>query len=223
MGTFHVVHQRFIRTALAAILLASATSALADDTASKEWGTASGARSAQPDSKGRSGHWWWPRKARDTEKSAPTAGNKGRIYGKLSSVAAQPEMPVEVAPPMVQPQPPIVCGHVILNNLLFHSDNVELRPEGIAEIQKVIAEMTKFPGDTVTCVGHTDDTGPEAYNHQLGLRRAQAVVDYMKANGIAAERVKAESKGETNPAVPNDSPANRALNRRVVFQYKLGN
>ena len=116
-----------------------------------------------------------------------------------------------------------MLSKIVLNNVLFASDSVEIRPEGKAEIEKVVAEMGKFNGDTVTCVGHTDDTGSEAYNQQLGLRRAQAVVDYMKASGITPERVKAESKGETEPAVPNNTPANRALNRRVVFQYKLGN
>ncbi|MBL7646171.1 MAG: OmpA family protein [Candidatus Hydrogenedentes bacterium] len=216
METYKLNHMICVAATLSATVLASVTSALAVDGQPEGWGNATGARSPQPDSKGRAGHWWWPEKS-------DGGGNKGKIYSRQAPAPAPTAAETPVPPPAVEPQPPIVCGHVILNNLLFHPDSVELRPEGIAETQKVIAEMHKFPGDTVTCVGHTDDTGSEAYNLQLGLRRAQAVVDYMKASGIAPERVKAESKGETEPAVPNNTPANRALNRRVAFQYKMGN
>ncbi len=216
MKTCRAIRTSSILTALVITALSAPGTARAENPQPKGWGTAPGARSPQPDSKGRTGHWWWP-------VGTDRGGNKGRIYSKQVLAPAPTAAETPVPPPVVEPQPPIVCGHVILNNLLFHPDSAELRPEGIAEIQKVIAEMQKYNGDTVTCVGHTDDTGSEAYNQQLGLRRAQAVVDYMKASGIAPERVKAESKGETNPAVPNNTPANRALNRRAVFQYKLGN
>jgi outer membrane protein OmpA-like peptidoglycan-associated protein len=223
MGTYKLDQMICVAALLSATVLTNVTSARAEEAPPEGWGYAPGARSPQPDSKGRAGHWWWPEGPDDKRKATPKVGNRGKIYSKIPRETAQPEPIAAVPPPTVHPQPPIVCGHVILNNLLFQPDSTELRPEGIAEIQKVIAEMQKFSGDTVTCVGHTDDTGTEAYNHQLGLRRAQAVTDYMKASGITPERVHAESKGETNPAVPNDSPANRALNRRVVFQYKLGN
>jgi OOP family OmpA-OmpF porin len=216
MGTDQINRLNTIAVLLISMALVTAPSALAVDGQPEGWGTAPGARSPQPDSKGRRGRWRW-------QKGTDGDGNKGRIYDTQVSAPAPTAAETPVPPPVLEPQPPIVCGHVILNNLLFHPDSAELRPEGIAEIQKVIAEMQKFPGDTVTCVGHTDDTGSEAYNQQLGLRRAQAAIDYMKASGIAPERAKAESKGETEPAVPNDTPANRALNRRVAFQYKPGN
>jgi len=216
METYKLNHMICVAALMSASVLVTAPSALAVDGQPEGWGTAPGARSPQPDSKGRTGRWRW-------QKRTDGDGNKGRIYDTQVSAPAPTAAETPVPPPVLEPQPPIVCGHVILNNLLFQPDSAELRPEGIAEIQKVIAEMQKFPGDTVTCVGHTDDTGSEAYNQQLGLRRAQAVVDYMKASGIAPERVKAESKGETEPAVPNNTPVNRALNRRVAFQYKMGN
>ena len=216
METYKLNPMICVAALLSATVLASATSARAVEAPPEGWGTAPGARSPQPDSKGRNGHWWWP-------EGTDERGNKGRIYSKQVPAPAPTAAETPVPPPVVEPQPPIVCGHVILNNLLFHPNSAELRPEGIAEIKKVIAEMQKYNGDTVTCVGHTDDTGSDAYNQQLGLRRAQAVVDYMKASGITPERVKAESKGEAEPAVPNNTPANRALNRRVVFQYKFGN
>ena len=66
-------------------------------------------------------------------------------------------------------------------------------------------------------------TGSGCLNLELGQRRAQAVVDYMVSAGIKAERLTARSKGETDPAVRNDSPANRALNRRVAFEVTVRN
>lgn len=71
----------------------------------------------------------------------------------------------------------------MLNNVLFDFDKSTLKPEGKAEIDKLVAEMGKFPGDTVVVVGHTDSVGTDAYNVALGQRRADAVVNYMKAAG----------------------------------------
>ena len=44
----------------------------------------------------------------------------------------------------------------------------------------------------------------------------------MVKHGIAEERISIKSKGESQPAVPNDSPPNRALNRRVEIDMPLG-
>jgi len=63
--------------------------------------------------------------------------------------------------------------------------------------------------------GHTDDIGDDAANQALSERRAQSVRDYLVSQGIAAERLSAVGYGVTRPLVPNDSPANRATNRRV--------
>jgi outer membrane protein OmpA-like peptidoglycan-associated protein len=63
--------------------------------------------------------------------------------------------------------------------------------------------------------GHTDATGPEQYNMQLGLRRAQAVRRHLHAQGVALDRMATISYGETSPTEPNDTAAGRARNRRV--------
>jgi outer membrane protein OmpA-like peptidoglycan-associated protein len=215
---------RAITALVTAILLSIATlprSAHADETQPDNWGNAPDTRTPHPDAKGRSGHWWWPEAAQDSGVSTTINGNKGRVFSAWTPT--QEDIPTEEPQPSIPENPPLGCYKIILNNVLFKSNSFDIRPEGKAEIDKVVAEMQKFIGDTVTCVGHADDTGSEAYNQQLGLRRAQAVVYYMKASGVAPERVFAVSKGETEPAVPNDTAPNRALNRRVVFQYKFGN
>jgi len=60
--------------------------------------------------------------------------------------------------------------------------------------------------------GHTDASGPETYNQGLSERRAQAVVEFLKAQGIDPERLQARGFGEEKPAV--DDPRDRR-NRRV--------
>jgi outer membrane protein OmpA-like peptidoglycan-associated protein len=66
--------------------------------------------------------------------------------------------------------------------------------------------------------GHTDSTGPEAYNEKLGLDRATAVRNYMHDQlGIALNRLEVISYGETKPVVDNKTREHRAQNRRVVI------
>ncbi|HEU0093946.1 MAG TPA: OmpA family protein [Vicinamibacteria bacterium] len=66
--------------------------------------------------------------------------------------------------------------------------------------------------------GHTDSTGPEAYNEKLGLDRATAVRNYMHDQlGIALNRLEVISYGETKPVVDNKTKEHRAQNRRVVI------
>jgi len=67
--------------------------------------------------------------------------------------------------------------------------------------------------------GHTDSTGPEAYNLKLGEERAMAVRDYLaKTHGIALARLNVISYGSAKPVVDNKSRENRAQNRRVVIK-----
>ena len=63
--------------------------------------------------------------------------------------------------------------------------------------------------------GHTDDVGDEEANLWFGQQRANNVRQYLISQGIDADKVKATSKGESNPIVPNTSEENRAKNRRI--------
>lgn len=187
------------------------------------WGNTGATPAPTADTKGRSGYWWWPIEPASNVDDGELWGNRGIVYHTYAP-AATPEAPAPQAPaPEAAPQATPGRTAVVLNNVLFDFDKSTLKPEGKAEIDKLVAEMSKFPGDTVVVVGHTDSVGTDAYNMALGQRRADAVVNYMKAAGIDAARVGSKSMGESSPAVPNDSAANRALNRRAVFEITLGN
>jgi len=65
--------------------------------------------------------------------------------------------------------------------------------------------------------GHADSRGGTAYNHNLGLRRADAVRQFLYGQGIELHRMSAISMGETKPAAANDTAQGQAANRRVVI------
>ncbi len=69
--------------------------------------------------------------------------------------------------------------------------------------------------------GHTDNTGDESYNMQLGLRRAEAVKTYLyEQHNVPLHKMNTISYGESRPAMPNDTREGRALNRRVVVKVR---
>ncbi len=77
--------------------------------------------------------------------------------------------------------------------------------------------LKKHSNINVRVVGHTDATGEDAYNRTLSLKRAEAVREYMAANGIARSRMSVSGMGETRPIASNHTRAGREKNRRVMF------
>ena len=99
----------------------------------------------------------------------------------------------------------------------FEFNQATLDDEAKRVLDAQISWINEFPEIQFRVYGHTDLVGSEAYNQQLGLRRAQAVVEYMIANGIAAERLEAVSSlGETEPLIPTQNRERR--NRRAETQ-----
>lgn len=65
--------------------------------------------------------------------------------------------------------------------------------------------------------GHSDNAGNRLTNRDLSRRRALAVMEYLKANGIPEAQIVMRFHGEQYPLVPNRGEANRAKNRRVAI------
>lgn len=64
--------------------------------------------------------------------------------------------------------------------------------------------------------GHTDSTGSDGYNMQLGHDRAEAVRRYLNKQGVALNRMSTISYGASEPVESNKTKDGRAKNRRVV-------
>lgn len=76
------------------------------------------------------------------------------------------------------------------------------------------------PDVLIEIEGHTDAEGTPERNARLSRRRAEAVAEYLAEAGVDAQKLSAVGYGETRPVAPNDTPANRARNRRIEFAVR---
>jgi OmpA-OmpF porin, OOP family len=107
--------------------------------------------------------------------------------------------------------------------LLFGFDQDELSDDAKAVIDERI-ERFKDKGELtrdVSVIGHTDSTGPEAYNQKLSERRAASVAAYLEQHTrITDDKIDASGMGETDPAADNSTKDGRAANRRVIIHLE---
>lgn len=82
------------------------------------------------------------------------------------------------------------------------------------------AYLEEYPGACIIVTGHTCDIGSQAYNMDLGKRRAESARAYLVANGLTSDCMNVVSKGESEPAVANTSPENRQRNRRATIHIE---
>lgn len=108
------------------------------------------------------------------------------------------------------------CQLALTLLIQFDTDKEVIRPQHIQDMVNAAAFINKYPGETVMIAGHTDSDGSAEYNQQLSQRRAQAVSNYLIDNhGINVDQVIVKGFGESQPAVENNSAANKQQNRRV--------
>ena len=107
---------------------------------------------------------------------------------------------------------------VVLNNIFFDTDKWDLKEESKTELDLVTKYLQTNPKIKVQISGHTDDVGDKAYNQNLSEKRATSVVDYLINAGIPKAQIVVKGFGEIKPQVQNNSPENRAKNRRIEFE-----
>jgi outer membrane protein OmpA-like peptidoglycan-associated protein len=125
-------------------------------------------------------------------------------------------LPPQQAPEPEPAEPPLMR----LQNVLFDFDRSNLRPEADAILSPVLEMLQRDPALSVDIEGHADWMGSDAYNIRLSRRRAQAVVEWLVARGVARERLNAVGKGEREPIATNDTAEGRQLNRRVEVRRR---
>ena len=108
----------------------------------------------------------------------------------------------------------------ILDKIYFNTDSAQLQRRSHAVLDSVAEVLRAHPEIRIVGVeGHTDWTGPSAYNMRLSQRRAESVVRYLvDEGGVSKDRFIAEGFGETQPLVPDArTKMTLAQNRRVEF------
>lgn len=107
---------------------------------------------------------------------------------------------------------------LLSNRIYFQEQSDVLRAVSTPQLDALAATFKELPGNPrLRIEGYADDRGTAAHNVDLSYRRARAVMEYLKRQGIAAERLEYVGRGKQSPLGPSDTPEGRALNRRVEF------
>jgi len=105
----------------------------------------------------------------------------------------------------------------------FPGEGIELDAQAKAKLHVMMEFMKADPTvNHIELDGHSDNSGNRLTNRELSRRRALAVVDYFKANGIQESQITVRFHGERYPLVPNSNATNRAKNRRVAVRLERG-
>ena len=113
---------------------------------------------------------------------------------------------------------PLKVGRkVILHNLFFATGKTQILPQSEQALNELSDFLRDNPTVSIRITGHTDNVGSDKANLTLSEGRAKAVRSEIIKRGIAAERIEAEGKGETEPIADNATEEGRAQNRRVEF------
>jgi peptidoglycan-associated lipoprotein len=141
----------------------------------------------------------------------------------LRAVAAIAALMVMAACSSQTPPPPagatVTPGSVadfqqnVGDRVFFDFDQSVVRPDGRATLDKQAAWLKKYTNYPITIEGKCDERGTREYNLALGERRANAVKQYLIAQGIPAARVKTISYGKERPEVVGSDEGAWARNR----------
>lgn len=108
--------------------------------------------------------------------------------------------------------------NIILNmpgNVTFDVDRSEIRSDFNDVLDSVALVLEEYEKTLIEVSGHTDSTGSADYNYALSERRANAVANYLRGQGIQQQRFLIIGHGESLPIASNDTEQGRRQNRRV--------
>lgn len=108
------------------------------------------------------------------------------------------------------------AGH----RVYFAYDQYTLTSEAQSTLSKQAAWLKEYPETRVLVAGNCDERGTREYNLALGERRANAVRNFLIAQGVDASRLETISYGKERPEVVGSNPAAWAQNRRAVAVLK---
>ena len=103
----------------------------------------------------------------------------------------------------------------IPSDISFDTGRAAITSDFRPVLDSFATSLAKNPDSLVTIVGHTDSSGSDAVNNPLSLNRAASTRDYLISQGVSSNRISIDGRGSREPVVANDTPANRAKNRRV--------
>ena len=100
----------------------------------------------------------------------------------------------------------------------FELNKSNLRDDAIELLLSVYEIMAKYGNTNFLIEGHTDSSGPKAFNKKLSLERAENVKSHLVSKGVEGDRLSTAGFGEDNPKESNNTRKGRIANRRVEFK-----
>jgi OmpA-OmpF porin, OOP family len=104
--------------------------------------------------------------------------------------------------------------------LFFDWDRAGMPPEAQAIVRDAAAAIKSSGTDKVVVTGFTDSSGNAKYNMRLSERRAEAVKEELIKNGVPADIITAQGRGEEVPIVPTGANEREPQNRRVRIELQ---
>lgn len=108
-------------------------------------------------------------------------------------------------------------GAITLAGVTFENASAILKGDSASSLDRVAADLRKYPQLEIELQGHTDSSGSDQYNLRLSQQRAEAVRTYLLNQGVPSAQVTARGYGESQPVADNTTADGRAQNRRVVM------
>src|SRR3954468_19628367 len=133
----------------------------------------------------------------------------------VAQAAPAPAPQAEAAP--LAPPRPVIEKVSLSSDVLFEFGKATLRDEGKHKLDELAGRISDANIEEIVAVGHADRIASEQFNQQLSEQRAQAVKAYLVDKGMAAQLVKTEGKGESQPVTNcGKMGAERANNKKLV-------
>ena len=107
------------------------------------------------------------------------------------------------------------------SGILFATNKADLNIDAKNSLAKFAIVLNNNADCDIAIIGHTDNTGSDAINQPLSVKRATSVSDYLKSCGVKTAQIKSvEGQGSGNPVADNSTAEGRKQNRRVeVYMY----
>lgn len=104
---------------------------------------------------------------------------------------------------------------IMPGNVTFDTNQATIRPGFQPVLNSVAKVINEYDKTMVEIIGYTDSTGSAATNNALSLRRANAVSNYLRLQGVDGNRIVTDGLGSQKPIASNATAAGREQNRRV--------
>lgn len=102
--------------------------------------------------------------------------------------------------------------------ITFATGKAEIQPNFANTLNQLAGSFRNYPDSRLIVTGHTDSVGSYEANELLSQRRAQSVAQFLRGNGVQADRIEVIGAGPNQPVASNATAEGRAQNRRVEIK-----